>query len=386
MIAVTAKSLYSPLEAIDRPLVLIEDETISYVGSQESRQLPAGTRLVDLGEAILAPGFVDIHIHGGAGYDVMQPEIEKLAAVERLIAKHGVTGYFPTTVTAPMDETLQALDRLAGEIEAAPERNPKVGRAVPLGIHLEGPFLSHARRGVHPSDQLMTPSLQALERFWQASRGHIRIMTIAPELESACDVIKEASRRGICVSLGHSDAGLAQTRAAVDAGARHATHVFNGMKPLDHRQPGILGEVLTNPQISTEIIADGIHLDPVIVKLVLRAKGLENSLFITDATSGTGMPDGRYRLGTFEFEVKDGKAVSGGKLAGSTLTMDRAVRNARMFAGLDLQQALRPATMNPARAMGLDDRGELKPGARADIVVMNEAGEIQRTIFGGKGL
>ena len=327
---------------------------------------------MDFGDGILVPGFVDIHIHGGAGHDVMEPDAGALPPVERLLAGHGVTSYFPTTVTAPLDTTLSALERLADAIEGG---NRDLGatdmRARPLGIHLEGPFISHRRRGVHPPENLLPPSLAAFERFWQAARGHIRVMTIAPELPGAIEVITEAAKRGVCVSLGHSDADLTATRAGVAAGARHATHTFNAMRPLDHRDPGILGEVLTDSRLSADIIADGIHLDPAIVQLFLRAKGPEGAVLITDATAATGMPDGRYRLGSLEVEVKDGKCLSGGKLAGSVLTMDLAVRNVMKFAQWDLQQAVRLATLNPARVVGLNSSGCLKPGAAADLVVLS---------------
>jgi N-acetylglucosamine-6-phosphate deacetylase len=384
MIALTAKSLYTPLRHVESPLVLIEDGNIVQLTSRDSTQVPAGTRIVDFGDGVLAPGFIDVHIHGGAGYDVMQSDSCALPAVEQLIANHGVTSYFPTTVTAPVDQTLQALDRLAAAIEHPDNGSSGEVRATPLGIHLEGPFLSHVRRGAHPPEYLLTPSIAMFERFWQAARGHIRLITIAPELNEALAVIAEASKRRVCVSIGHSDADLATAQAAVKAGARHATHVFNAMRPLDHRQPGILGEVLTNPNVTAEIIADGIHLDPLTVKLTLQAKGLDGAVLITDATSGTGMPDGRYRLGSFEFEVKEGRAVVDGKLAGSTLTMDRAVQNAMRFGGIDLQAALRPATTNPARATGLTCQGKLENGAQADFVVLTSAGEVKKTIIRGQ--
>jgi N-acetylglucosamine-6-phosphate deacetylase len=340
--------------------------------------------VVDFGDAILAPGFVDIHIHGGAGHDVMDADPSGLSAIERLLFKHGVTGYFPTTVSAPLDQTWSALDRLANAIESAARDDGSHGqRAQPLGIHLEGPFLSHVRRGVHPPENLLLPTLQGFDRFWQAARGHIRVMTIAPELEGAREVIAEAAQRGVCVSIGHSDADLNSARAAVAAGARHATHGFNAMRPLDHREPGILGAMLTDPRLSADIIADGIHLDPAIVELFLKAKGPDASVLITDAISATGMPEGRYRLGTFEVEVKDGRCTVGGKLAGSVLTMDRAIRNVMQFAHWDLQQALRLATLNPARVAGLSDRGKLEAGADADFVVLSPNGEVRSTIIRG---
>jgi len=384
MIAVTATRLYTPLECMEAPLLLIEDHTIVEVSSRAARQVPEGTRVVDFGDAILAPGFVDIHIHGGAGHDVMSADSAGLAALEQLLASHGVTSYFPTTVTAPLDQTLSALNYLATEIEKAKrDARPKEGRARPLGIHLEGPFISHIRRGVHPPENLLLPTIAAFDRFWEASRGRIRVMTIAPELVGAKEVIAEAASRRVCVSVGHSDADLNTTRTAVAAGARHATHAFNAMRPLDHREPGIIGEMLTDPRLSADIIADGIHLDPTIVQLFLKAKGAEGAVLISDATAATGMPDGRYRLGSLEVEVKDGRCTSEGKLAGSVLTMDRAVRNVMKFAHWELQAALRLASLNPARVGGLANRGKIEAGCPADIVVLTPAGEVKATMVGG---
>ncbi len=319
MIALTASRLYTPLDSVEKPLLLLEGDTVVEVSSRVSHELPGGARTIDFGEAILVPGYVDIHIHGGAGHDVMNVDTSGLPAMERLLASHGVTSYFPTTVTARAEQTLSALGRLAAAIERA-EPAGNEGRAQPLGIHLEGPFISHLRRGVHPTENLLTPTIEMFDRFWQAAHGRIRMMTIAPELEGAAEVIAEAARRGVCVSLGHSNADLAETRAGIAAGARHCTHGFNAMRPLDHREPGIVGAMLTDPRLTADIIADGIHLHPSIVKLLLIAKGPESAILISDATAATGMPDGRYRLGSLEVDVKDRRCTSEGKLAGSVLT------------------------------------------------------------------
>ena len=209
------------------------------------------------------------------------------------------------------------------------------------------------------------------------------MMTIAPELEGAAEVIVEAARRGVCVSLGHSDADFDAAERGVAAGARHATHTFNAMRPLDHRDPGILGAVLTDSRLSADIIADGVHLDPAIVKLFAHAKGLEQTVLITDATAATGMPDGRYHLGSLEVEVKDGRCMADGRLAGSVLTMDRAVRNLSRFAGWSLSHAVAAASRNPARIAGFANKGFLAAGADADFVVLNSAGEVLRTFVGG---
>jgi N-acetylglucosamine-6-phosphate deacetylase len=382
MIAFTAQSLLTPRECAAKPLVLVEDGVVLEVRARNAGEIPRGVRVVDFGETTIAPAYIDLHIHGGAGHDVMRADADALARFERSLASHGVGAYFPTTVTAPLDATLAALENLADTIEAASTREP-LNRAIPLGIHLEGPFISHARRGVHPPANLVPPTIAIFERFWQVARGHIVVMTIAPELDGAIEVIEQATRRGVCVSLGHTDATLEEARAGVSAGARHATHTFNAMRPLNHREPGILGEVLTNSRLSADIIADGIHLDPAIVKIFLKAKGTENAVLITDAISATDMPDGRYILGAIEVEVKDGKCVADGKLAGSVLTMDRAVRNIMQFAGCDLQQSVRLASENPARVTGLKTRGRIEPGARADFVILNSAGKVMKTVIGG---
>lgn len=383
-LVIQAGELFTPLERVERPLLFVEDGVVASVSSSESREIPRGARHIDLGNAVLVPGFIDMHIHGGAGHDVMDPADNALSAIEHLLCKHGVTTYFPTTVTAPVNQTLAALGRLADAIEHAPGSANDL-RAKPVGIHLEGPFISHVRPGVHPPANLLPPTLEMFERFWEAARGHIKVMTIAPELEGARSVIAEATRRGVCVSMGHSDADVAAAQAGVAAGVRHATHMFNAMRPLGHRDPGIVGEALMDERLSAEIIADGIHVDPLVVRLFLRVKGVEAAVLVTDATAATGMPDGRYRLGSLEVEVKGGKCLVGDKLAGSVLTMDKAVQNIVKFANWDLQQAVRLATVNPARTTGLSaNSGMLVPGAVADIVALSPGGDVLKTIVGGR--
>jgi N-acetylglucosamine-6-phosphate deacetylase len=383
--AFTARRLYTPVEEIPNPLLVVENGLISEVSSRSAKEAPGDALLVDFGDAVLAPGFVDIHIHGGAGLDVMRALPSDLPRLGKFLITHGVTGYFPTTVAAPLDATCDALGRLAGAIEAA-AANGNAVQARPLGIHLEGPFLSHKRRGVHPPENLVTPTVEIFERLWQAARGQVRMLTIAPEIPGAMEVIAEAARRNVCVSIGHSDAQMPIAQQAVEAGARHATHTFNAMRPLDHRDPGIIGEVLTDDRLSADIIVDGIHLEPAIVKLFLLAKGRERAVLITDAISATGMPDGRYQLGPIEVDVKDGKCTSNGSLAGSVLTMDRAVRNVTQFANWSLRDAVRAATLNPALAVGLSEHhGVLAQGADANFTVMSLAGEVLKTIVAGRG-
>jgi N-acetylglucosamine-6-phosphate deacetylase len=393
MIVLCAHRLFTPIEEILDALVFVEDGRISEVSSRSAREIPDNATVLDFTrdhpDSILAPAFVDIHMHGGAGLDVMQASLDELPRLNKFLVAHGVAGYFPTTVAAPLDQTCAVLERLADAIESSVKFNGESGnqaQARPLGIHLEGPFLSHKRRGVHPPENLLEPTVEIFERLWQAARGHVHMMTIAPELRGALEVIAEAARRNVCVSIGHSDAAMEISRGAVKAGARHATHTFNAMRPLDHREPGILGEALTNEQITADIIVDGIHVAPEIVKLFLQAKGVEGAVLITDATAATGMPDGTYQLGPIQVEVKDGRCTLYGepeKLAGSVLTMDRAVRNVTKFSDWSLQDAIRAATLNAAQATGLAHHGRIVRGAEANFVVLSKNGDVRRTIVRG---
>jgi N-acetylglucosamine-6-phosphate deacetylase len=387
--AFTARRLFTPLEEIAAPLLFVEDGRITEISSLSKKEVVAPTRLVDFGDAVLAPGLLDIHIHGGAGLDLMRASASDLPRLGKFLASHGVTGYFPTTVAAPLNATYTALGHLADAIEFAEKMAAGTSdgaQARPLGIHLEGPFLSHKRRGVHPPENLLEPTLGIFDKLWQAARGHVRMMTIAPEIPGAMELIPEAARRGVCVSIGHSDAEMPIARDAVAAGARHATHTFNAMRPLDHRDPGIIGEVLSDDRITADLIADGIHVAPPVVKLFLQAKGPERAVLITDAISATGMPDGRYQLGPIEVDVKQGKCTSNGSLAGSVLTMDRAVRNVIQFSNWSLRDAVRAASLNPARAVGMTENfGLLATGSRADFTVLSPNGEVIKTIVGGVG-
>lgn len=378
---ITAERLITSTEILHHPVLVVENERIVEVGTQEQLAIPADVRLYEFPGKTLAPGFIDIHIHGGSGHDVMELSASSLAAIERGMVKHGVTSYLPTTVTAPMPETLRSLEHLGKAVAA--KGGP--GRSQPLGIHLEGPFISHAKRGVHPPENLLQPSPNLLREMNDASGGAVRMLTIAPEINGAIETIAAAKTLGIHSSLGHSNATFAEANAGIQAGARHATHTFNAMRPLDHREPGILGAVLSDDRMTADLIADGLHIDPAVVKLFLRAKGLDRVILITDAISATGMPDGTYKLGGFDVEVKGDRCDLNGKLAGSVLTLDRAVRNVMRFVPLGLEKAIQLVTQNPARLLGLaDTHGTLMAGAMADVVVLTPNGEIVATMAGGQ--
>lgn len=369
------------MEVVEHPVLVVEDDRIIAVGPRSHTPLPDNARHYDFPDAILAPGFIDIHIHGGSGHDVMETDGSVLAAIERGMLRHGVTSYLATTVTAPLPATLRSLEHLG----AASRLKQDKARSRLLGIHLEGPFISHAKRGVHPPENLLRPSPELLRQFHEASGGAIRMLTIAPELQGSLETIAEATQLGIRSSLGHSNATFAEANAGIHAGARHATHTFNAMRPLDHREPGILGAVLSDDSVTADLIADGVHVAPSMVKLFLSAKGTERAILITDAISATDMPDGKYKLGEFVVEVKGSRCDLEGKLAGSVLTLDRAVRNVMRYATLSLQDSVRLVTLNPARLLGITGtRGMLAPGRIADVVVLAPSGEVIITMAAGK--
>jgi N-acetylglucosamine-6-phosphate deacetylase len=239
---------------------------------------------------------------------------------------------------------------------------------------------------VHPAAHIQKPSVVALDRYVRAAQGTIRVLTLAPEVPHAIAVIRDAVERGITVAMGHTNATFEEARLAINAGARFATHTFNAMRRMVHREPGVVGAILSDQRVYADIIVDGLHVHPPIVDLFLRCKGLERAILISDATSATGMPAGRYRLGNFEVQVEGLRVESHGKLAGSVLTLDLALQNVMEFAGWSLQDAIRLVTLNPAQLLGLDRKGRISPGADADLVVLNHSGEVQRTFVAGQGV
>ena len=378
---VTAERLWDGTSLHQHPIVLIEDGKIDSIASRESAQLPAGARVLDFPGATLVPSFFDVHIHGAAGHDVMEATPQSLDTIGRFLASRGTAAYLATTVTAALDVTLRALDGIANEIAKLPEP----GRARPLGIHLEGPFLSHEKRGVQPAEHLLAPSTATFDRLVDAGRGHVRLITIAPELPGAVELAKHAVSRGVRVSIGHSNATAAETKAAIAAGAVSATHTFNAMRALDHQEPGILGTVLTHDDLYSELICDGVHSRPDIVRLWWRSKGPQRGILITDAMSAAGMPDGEYQLGGFPVQVKDGRATARGVLAGSVLTLDRALSNFVQFTGATVEQGLGLLSSNPAAMTGLAHRaGALVPGRAANLVAVDAQGKLVASFIAGQ--
>jgi N-acetylglucosamine-6-phosphate deacetylase len=357
--------------------ILIADSEIEMVGPRSGMELPSGATEVQATDSTAIPGFVDVHIHGAGGHDVMEANETALSTITGRLAAFGTTSLLATTITASADDTCRSVEGIAKYISGQYQTSDT--RAEILGIHFEGPFLSKERRGVHPAEWLQLPSAELLQRFLQAAAGNARILTIAPELLGATPCIDAARSLGMVVSIGHTDATYEQARAAVAHGAHHATHVYNAMRPFTHRDPGVIGAVLTTPEVTAELIADGIHVDEIAMKVLLQAKGAQGVVLISDGTSATGMPDGEYMLGGLRVTVNGGVCRNAeGRLAGSTLTLDRALRNI-VGLGIPLADAVRMLTLNPATLLGIEfKKGALRTGADADIVLLNDGLEIER--------
>jgi N-acetylglucosamine-6-phosphate deacetylase len=368
---------------VEYPLVTVDDGRVSRIESLTASDHERVEATHRFPEATLVPAYVDIHIHGCAGHDVMEATPEAIGAIGAYLASRGVGAYFPTTVTSPRDETMRSLAGLAVEIGRGPE--VRHHGATPLGIHLEGPFLSHSKRGVHTDALLEGPSIALFDRFWNAAEGKICLMTIAPELPGAAELIAHATALGVRCSMGHSDAKVCESEAGFVAGARSATHTFNAMRAMGHREPGLAAYVLDKRSLFAEIICDGIHVDPLMVRLYFKAKDEDRIILVTDGMSATGMPDGTYKLGDMEVEVRNGRCTSNGTLAGSVLTLDRGVQNLMEFTGASLGTAAAAASHNPSQLMGIDDNwGRIEVDRKANITVLSSAAEVIQTFLAGR--
>jgi len=386
-ILIHADRAFTPFEEISDAVVVIQGDKIATVGKRGKVDLPRSAREINASGKIVVPGFVDVHIHGAGGHDVMEGTREALEIIVATVAARGTTSLVATTVTASEKETCDSVAGIAHFILNTSQYPARELSAEVLGIHFEGPFISPTRRGVHPAKWILPPSSELLAQLLKEARGTAQILTLAPELPRALELIAAARKAGLVVSLGHTDATYEQAQAAIEAGASHAAHVFNAMRPFSHRGTGVIGAVLTSPKVSAELIADGVHVDEAAMRMLVELKTPERVILVSDGISATGMPDGKYQLGMFEVKVSGGVARNAeGKLAGSTLTLDHALRN-MVALGIPLGSALRMVTSNPARQIGLGARkGVLAPGADADLVFLDDKLEISGVMTRGAGL
>ncbi len=354
--------------------VRVSGEAIVDAGTGPVPDDAGAAQIRHLGEVTLAPGFVDMHVHGGGGAAFTEgTEAARVARAAHLA--HGTT----TMVASLVSDTIEQLEHQVAELAGLAETGELAG------IHLEGPWLSEVRCGAHDPGLLRDPLLADVNRLLDAGRGHVRMVTLAPERAGALEAIRTLCDRGVLAAVGHTDATDSQTRAALDAGARVATHLFNTMPSLHHREPGPIPQLLADPHVTVELIADGVHVRPSVLRMaVCAARG--RFALITDAMAAAGHPDGSYRLGPLDVDVVDGVARirDTGAIAGSTLTLDQAVRFAVTQAQIPLEVAVRAASSTPARALGRADIGRIARGTRADLVVLDEKLSVQAVLHGGR--
>lgn len=351
--------------------ILIKDGKIAAIGEG---LVVEGEEAIDLGGDYLLPGFVDVHIHAFRGKDTMAGE-EAVRHMSRELKKVGVAAFLPTTMSASPEDTITALKGIKAVMD-----QPEADGAIVLGAHMEAPFLAESKAGAQLKQFFVNPNEENWQRYTGGYEGIVRLITMAPEKEGALDFIKVLSSKGITVSLGHTDATAEIVHAAAQQGASHVTHTFNAQSPLNHRKPGVPGAAMVDPLLSCEVISDGIHLHPDIVRMLMLCKGKEHTVAITDAMEAAGMPDGQYQLGGQDVFVKDGAArLADGTLAGSTLTMIRAFQNLMTF-GATPEDAALMTTKTPAMSIGNEDMGEIELAAPAIFTRFNSEFEFVEAI------
>lgn len=325
----------------------------------------------------IGPGFIDTHVNGGGGRGFMECTAEAFKTAVNFHLRHGTTGLLPTAVAAPFEQMREFLKLVSSFQERIP---------IVLGVHFNGPFVSPKRCGAINPEFILKPSAEKFHNLVEGLENVVKIVTLAPEEEGSEDLINAILKIGAVPSLGHSDATYDEAMQAIDNGVKHFTHVFNAMRELHHREPGAVGATLDSEEVTIELIADGRHVHPALIRLLIKAKERDSISLVTDAISATGMSDGEYRLGDVPVFVQNGIArLKTGTFAGSTLTMDRALKNLVEFTGISLPVAIRMASLNPARTLGISDRkGSLELGKDADIVIFDSKYKIHYTIISGE--
>lgn len=336
---------------------------------------------IDARDCLLLPGFIDIHVHGGAGRGVMEGTTEALQAIKSHLASHGVTGFLATTVTGPWDQQAQALAETASLMQSG--SNKTQGAAI-LGCHLEGPYINPKRKGAQPGSYVREPNIEELVRECGDNLAAVRIVTLAPEMPGGIELTRFLAANGIIPSIGHTDATYAQMCAAIDAGARHVTHCYNAMRPLESREPGVVGAALARPELTAELIWDNAHVHPASCTALINAKSATSVILISDGIPGAGMEDGyMFSLGDQTITVHGGTArLPDGTLAGSLLTLEKAFANASAY--YTVRERARMTSYNAALALGLgQSKGLLRPGYDADLTLLNPNGSVRNTWVGG---
>jgi N-acetylglucosamine-6-phosphate deacetylase len=367
---------------IEDGIVVVEDNKIIFVGNQtdyDTNKDPTLTKL-NYPTGWIIPGLIDIHVHGNANLDVMDGKISSLRGIAKSLSSYGVTSFLATTMTMPMDHILKALQAVLDY-----QKDPRPYAQL-VGVHLEGPFISPKQKGAQKEEDIILPTTVNIEQIQHIVKDQLRIVTLAPEIPNAIEAIYKLSKDGIICSLGHTDATIEDVDKAIEAGATHFTHLYNAMKGLHHREPGVVGAALLQHDSSCDIIADMVHVHPSAVRLAYEQKTREKLLLISDGMRAVGMKDGSFDLGGQRVNVHRCIArLEDGTLAGSTLTLNRAVKNMAQTVGTSIVDAIYMASTAPAKKLGMDHiKGSLEIGKDADIVVLSDEFEAQLTMIQGQ--
>jgi N-acetylglucosamine-6-phosphate deacetylase len=373
-------TLMTPFETIPKGVVVFRDGKILAVGRAAEVKIPKKATVIDACNRIIAPGLIDIHVHGAKGRDLMEASYEAINQLAVFLTRHGTTSFLPTTVSA----SRSALLNVARVIRTAMKKG--TDGAEVLGVHLEGSYISPQRSGAQDLSFIRLPSLDEFDEIWEASEGTVKIVTLAPEIRGADRLLAKLHGLGIVASVGHSNATYSEIEEAIKHGVQHVAHTFNAMRGFHHREPGVVGAVLVRDELTAELICDNVHVHPAAVKLLVKAKGPGKVVLVTDAIQPTGMPDGSYKMRKRDVTVTNGVCrFESGELAGSTLTMNKAVRNVMKSVGIPLQTAIRMGTINPAVVANVDQwKGSLEPGKDADIVIIDDDVNVFMTLVKGK--
>lgn len=374
--AILDGTVYTPSEKIESGAVLISGNKIQSVGRASQTKVPRDAEVFNAQGMSIAPGFVDVHTHGLLGHDNMGIG---LAEVIPALPAYGVTSFMATTLTYPRAEVVEALEVMSEVLSSPPPG------ANCLGIHLEGPHLSPRRPGMATADWLYPLSAEDFQSLQKAADGYLRMITFAPEEGNAMDAIPELIADGVLPVIGHSDSTFEQVKRAVELGLNHATHTYNAMRPLQHREPGVVGAVMYFDQVYAELIADGVHIHPAAMEILLRVKGLDKVVLISDSSPLAGLPEGEYEWEHKAVYVREGRCVlPDGTLAGAHELLDTGVRNLVKLLGLPLEKALIPATRSAADSISAKHKGRLEPGCDADIVILDDDIKPYATFVGGR--
>ncbi len=372
--------IITPFRIIRNGAIVIENGRIAELGEEQEVHIPANAQLINTQTKAIFPGFVDLLIHGAKGRDFSEGNSEAFEIIGQHFLQHGSTTILASLFAKPEEQMLSNIRQLAKYIQSHPHSNIR-------GIHLEGPYLNKAFKGAMNEDWLWTPDLTSWQKMWDASKGLIKLMTIAPELPGAMEVIRDAAKKGVVISIGHSMASYRQIEIAIDNGAAHITHMFNAMRPLHHREPGVALAALLRDELKIELIADTYHVHPATMEFLLKVKKPNGIILITDSITPGGMHEGEtFTFANQPVRIKNGKAVlDNGTIAGSTLTLNRAIKNMVETAGARITEAARMASLNGAKVLNLDrKKGILAVGKDADLVVIGEDYSVEMTLMGGK--